>query len=416
MATQFSICQSARDFRFFNPMASVRALGLGFAFAENQGGSDIKVDGMIRRRKTRAVNVGGVVIGGDAPVSVQTMTRAAADDVEGNVREISAAAAAGCDVARMAVPSAAMAPFFGRVAARSPIPVVADTHFDWRTTVAAIREGAAKVRINPGNMDPDGLSRVVDLAGERGIPIRIGGNSGSIRHRGVGGDGVSMARLLAEESLLWCERMGALGFGDIVVSVKAHDAAETVEANRIIAARSDYPLHLGVTAAGPREDSLLKSAAAMGSLLLDGIGDTLRFSFTGEVVGEVEAGRDLLRALGLSRGGVALVSCPACGRCRVPLSGLVAEVKRRLVHVDVPMTVAVMGCEVNGPGEASSADLGIASAGGVIHLFVRGEVVDRLAADVAVDRLVAEAERLAAARRAEQRSIAEGAQTTQQRN
>ncbi|MCC8189878.1 MAG: flavodoxin-dependent (E)-4-hydroxy-3-methylbut-2-enyl-diphosphate synthase [Planctomycetes bacterium] len=352
---------------------------------------------VVERRRSRQVRVGTVPIGGGAPVSVQTMTRSPAGAVAESAAEVAAAAAAGCDLVRLAVPSVAAAAAFGRIAARSPLPLVADTHFDWRTTLAAIREGAAKVRINPGNMDPDGLRRVVDAAGERGIPVRIGGNSGSIQHRRPMAPDQPLADLMAEEILAWARRMEDMGFRDIVLSVKTPDATGTVRANRLLAERSDYPLHLGVTAAGVREDSLLKSAAAIGSLLLDGIGDTIRFSFTGDMAGEVAAGRDLLRALELRRDGPEIIACPACGRCRVALPDLAREVQHRLRHLTAPLRVAVMGCEVNGPGEARAADVGIASAGGVMHLFVRGEVVERVPADQAVDRLVAEAERLAAA-------------------
>lgn len=345
-------------------------------------------------RVTRAVSVGPVRIGGGAPVSVQSMARAAWDDVEGNLAEIDAVARAGCEVMRLAVPSAAAAAYFGRVAARSALPLVADTHFDWRTTLAAINEGAAKVRINPGNMDPDGLRRVVDAAGERGIPIRIGGNSGSILHRRGGGAETDVATVMAEEALAWAGRMEEMGFRDIVLSLKSHDVGDTIRANRMAAARSDYPLHLGVTAAGGAEEALYKSAAALGALLVDGIGDTLRLSFTGDMLGETEAGIRLLRAVGVRRDEVEVISCPACGRCRVALAALAAEVKARLAGMKGPLRVAVMGCEVNGPGEARMADVGIASAGGVIHLFVKGEVVDKVAAEEAVERLAREAERL----------------------
>lgn len=353
------------------------------------------------RRVARKVWVGPVAMGGDAPVSVQSMTRAPIDALEENLDEIALAAQSGCDIMRLAVPSASAAASFGRIAARSPIPLVADTHFDWRTTLAVIREGAAKVRINPGNMDPDGLSMVVEAAGERSIPIRIGGNSGSILHRSGGSAGEGAAdvpALMAEEVLEWAGRMEDLGFRDIVLSLKTHDAAGTVRANRLAAERSDYPLHIGVTAAGGRDDALLKSAAAVGSLLLDGIGDTIRLSFTGDMAGEVEAGAALLRSLGLRRDGVEIISCPACGRCRVDLPELARRVKERLSGLRADLRVAVMGCEVNGPGEARAADVGIASAGGVIHLFVDGKVVDKVAAYEAVERLALEAEKMAAAR------------------
>ncbi|MDR1745530.1 MAG: flavodoxin-dependent (E)-4-hydroxy-3-methylbut-2-enyl-diphosphate synthase [Planctomycetota bacterium] len=348
-------------------------------------------------RTARMVTVGGVRIGGGAAVSVQSMARAPWDDVEANLAEIAAAAAAGCRIMRLAVPSVAAAACFGRVAARSELPLVADTHFDWRTTLAAIKEGAAKVRINPGNMVPDGLRRVADAAGERGIPVRIGGNSGSILHRRKDRDGAEtdVAQAMADEALLWAGKMEDMGFRDIVLSLTSHDAAGTVRANRLVAEQSDYPLHLGVTAAGYADEALLKSAAALGSLLLDGIGETIRLSFTGDMIGEIKAGLDLLRAIGLRRDGVEVVSCPACGRCRVSLPELARQVKERLAGLNVPLRVAVMGCEVNGPGEAKAADLGIASAGGTMHLFVRGEVVGKVAAHEAVERLALEAEQMA---------------------
>jgi (E)-4-hydroxy-3-methylbut-2-enyl-diphosphate synthase len=272
--------------------------------------------------------------------------------------------------------------------------LAADTHFDCRATLAAIREGAAQVRINPGNMDPDDLARVAEAAGERGIPIRVGGNSGSIRRSG---DDRSrpLPELMAEEALIWAARLEELGFRDIILSLKANDAFGTVRANRLAAGRSDYPLHLGVTAAGLKEDSLFKSAAAIGSLLLDGVGDTIRFSFTGDLAGEVEAGRSLLRSLGLAGRGPEIISCPACGRTRVDLPDLARRVAERLKDLSAPLRIAVMGCEVNGPGEAREADLGLASAGGILHLFVKGEVVEKVPADRAVERLAEEAEKLA---------------------
>lgn len=348
-------------------------------------------------RQSRRVAVGAVPMGGGAPVSVQTMTRSPIDDIDGNLRELVLAKELGCDIARVAVPSVDAARHFARIVERSPLPLVADTHFDWRISVAAIAAGAAKIRINPGNMNPDGLVRVVEAAGERGIPIRIGGNSGSIRHRrdGSAAAPADMAELLAAETLSWAEKIEKMGFRDVVISLKANNARETVVANRFVAARSDFPLHLGVTAAGPREDAILKSAAAIGSLLLDGIGDTIRLSFTGDLAGEVTSGIDLLRAIEVRRDGPRIVSCPTCGRCRVDLPALVAAAKERLAGIKAPLSVAVMGCEVNGPGEAKDADLGIASAGGVIHLFVNGEVVGRAPADRALDLLVEAAEKMA---------------------
>ncbi len=349
-------------------------------------------------RVTRTVRIGSLPVGGGSPVSVQSMTRAAWDDVPGALAEITAAAQAGCDVMRLAVPSVAAAKCFGQTAARSPLPLVADTHFDWRTAVAAITQGAAKVRINPGNMQPDGLRRVVDAAGEKGIPIRIGGNSGSILHRRGIRTGVDMATVMAEEALDWARRMDDMGFRDTVISLKSHDVRDTVRANRLVAAAADYPLHLGVTSAGGGEEALCKSAAALGALLVDGIGETIRLSFTGDMAGEIAAGIRLLRAVGARRDGVEVISCPACGRCRVSLPVLAERVRERVAGVGVPLRVAVMGCEVNGPGEARMADAGIASAGGVVHVFVGGEVVARVREEEAVERLGREVERLAAER------------------
>lgn len=351
------------------------------------------------RRKTRMMRAGGMLIGGESPVSVQTMTRSPVEEVEACLREIGMAEKAGADLVRLAVPAAGAARFFGRIAARSPLPLVADTHFDCRATLAAVKEGAAKVRINPGNMNHDDLAKVAEAAGERGVPIRVGGNSGSIRRPGDDRN-LPLPELMAVEALDWAAGLEKHGFRDIVLSLKANDAAGTVRAGRLAAARSDYPLHLGVTAAGLRNDSLLKSAAAIGSLLLDGIGDTIRFSFTGDLTGEVEAGRTLLRSLGLDRRGPEIISCPACGRTKVDLPDLARRVSERLKRLSFPLRVAVMGCEVNGPGEAREADLGLAAAGETVHLFVKGRVVEKMPAGQAVDRLADEAERLAAERQA----------------
>ncbi|MCC8181277.1 MAG: flavodoxin-dependent (E)-4-hydroxy-3-methylbut-2-enyl-diphosphate synthase [Planctomycetes bacterium] len=352
---------------------------------------------VMQRKQTRQLAVGGVCIGGDAPITVQTMTRAGLDDTTAVLEEIATAHRAGADVVRVAVPSADAAAAFGIVAARSPLPLVADTHFDWRATLAALANGAAKVRINPGNMNPDGLARVADEAGKRGVPIRVGVNSGSIGGGAHPGGTNNGAAVMVDKALAWADRLERLGFNDIVLSFKSHSAAETVEANRMAARLSRYPLHLGVTAAGPREDALLKSAAAIGSLLLDGIGDTIRFSFTGDMLGEIAAGRALLHSLGLTATSPVLIACPACGRCRVDLPALVEQVKTRLTTVRAPLRIAVMGCEVNGPGEARDADVGIASAGGTMHLFVKGEVKAKLPPDQAVDALIRAAEQMAQA-------------------
>lgn len=350
------------------------------------------------RRPSRRVLVGPVPLGDGAPLSIQTMTKAPAGDVEAAGEQIRAAAAAGCDIVRVAVPNVESAESFGRIVEASPIPVVADIHFDWRIALSAIDAGADKIRVNPGNMPENGgLERVVEAAGKRGIPIRVGVNSGSVKHKDPS-DCRPVAELMVAEALRWAEYIESLGFRDIVLSLKSGDAMETITANRLVASRCDYPLHLGVTAAGPREVALVKSALGIGALLADGIGDTIRLSFTGPPVDEVHAARELLAAAGLRDNGPVLLSCPTCGRCRVDLPELVETVRRRLAGIDVPLTVAVMGCEVNGPGEAREADVGIASAGKRITLFVAGSPVRTLPAEEAVDALLREVERLAAER------------------
>jgi (E)-4-hydroxy-3-methylbut-2-enyl-diphosphate synthase len=349
----------------------------------------------VTRRGTRAVRVGGVIVGGGAQVSVQTMNRSNCDDVEGNLRELVLAAKAGCDIGRMAVPNVKAASFFGKVAAASPIPLVADVHFDWRTALAAINEGAAKVRVNPGNMGRDGLARLSDAAGAAGIPVRIGVNSGSVLAPGETADDKARVDVMVRRTLEWAGILSNFGFRDIVLSFKAHNVRETVLANRLAAERCPYPLHVGVTAAGRGGLALAKSAAALGSLLLDGIGDTLRVGFTGDLEGEARAGVEILRALELRAAGPEVIACPTCGRTRGDLAGLVAKVEELTAHIRAPLRIAVMGCEVNGPGEARAADIGVASSGGVFRLFRRGVVERRLAPENAAEILAAEAEKLA---------------------
>ena len=349
----------------------------------------------MERRKTRQVLVRDVPLGGGAPVAVQSMTKAPAGDVEGTLKQIREAKDLGCDIIRCAIPTIKAVDAFAEVVRQSPMPVVADIHFDARIALAAIQAGADKVRINPGNMDDwEALQKVLSAARERGVPIRIGVNSGSVRHRDTA-DSRPMPVALAEAALGYAERFEELGFNDIVLSLKSPDPLDTIAANREAARRSDYPLHLGVTAAGPREQALLKSAIGIGALLADGIGDTIRLSFTGPPRDEVVAGRDLLRAAGLLDDQPVLISCPTCGRCRVDLQQVVEEVKTRLATVDLPIKVAVMGCEVNGPGEAKDADLGIASAGGQFVLFVNGERIRTIAPAQAVDELLSEVRRIA---------------------
>lgn len=348
------------------------------------------------RRTTRQVNAGGVQIGGDAPVSVQTMTNASASDVEGTLAQIRQAADAGCDLVRCAVPTVRDVAAFAAVVRGSPLPVVADIHFDWRIAQGAIEAGAAKIRINPGNMnDWDGLGQVLATAKSRGVPIRIGVNGGSVKHKDAD-DNRPLEQALVEEALGYAQRFEEMGFHDIVLSLKVSDALATVRVNRIAAARCDYPLHIGVTEAGVEEDALLKSAIGIGALLADGIGDTIRLSFTGEPVREVLAGRRLLAAAGLLREVPELVSCPTCGRCRCRnLPQIAQAVRDGLQAIHAPLRVAVMGCEVNGPGEAKDADLGIAGTGTGFVLFEHGQPVRKLNETEAVAELLAAVRRMA---------------------
>lgn len=349
----------------------------------------------MQRRKAKEVNVGGVVIGGDRPVAVQTMTNAPARDVEGTLAQIRAAADRGCAIVRVAVPTLKDVDAFRAVAEKSPLPVVADIHFDWRVAVAAIRAGAAKIRVNPGNVaDWDGIRQILDEARERGVPIRIGVNGGSVKFKDPG-DRRPLAEALVGEALGYAARFEEMGFHDIVLSLKSSSVAETLEVNRVAAARCDYPLHVGVTEAGVPEDALLKSAVALGALLLDGIGDTIRVSFTGAPEDEVDAAQRILRAAGRLRDRPEVISCPTCGRTRIrDMARVAAAVRAAVAGVKKPLTLAVMGCEVNGPGEAAGADAGLAATPSGFVLFVRGERRGVVPAGEAVAALLAEVERL----------------------
>lgn len=351
-------------------------------------------------RETRPVFVGGLQIGGGAPVRVQTMTKVPIEDVEGTLAQIADVADAGCDLVRCAVPNVTAAKPFGEVVKRSPLPVVADIHLDARIALAALEAGAHKLRINPGNMgDWEAIRRVLGEARERSVPIRIGVNAGSLRPEGDAvRDPVARETALVNTALAYAERFEAMKFFDIVLSLKTSDVVSTIRVNRLAAARCAYPLHIGVTEAGPEEDAVVRSAAGVGALLADGIGETIRLSFTAPPRREVEEGLRLLRALGLRRDAPRLVSCPTCGRCRTDLMPLVREVKEALVGMDAPLTVAVMGCEVNGPGEAADADAGIACAGGRFLLFSEGEKRGVYARGEALGALLVEVRRLATSR------------------
>ncbi|MBL7139398.1 MAG: flavodoxin-dependent (E)-4-hydroxy-3-methylbut-2-enyl-diphosphate synthase [Planctomycetes bacterium] len=349
------------------------------------------------RRTARTVDVGGVPVGGGHPVSLQSMTTTHTRDVAATLAQIRRLADAGCRIVRVAVPAPPDAAVLAEVVAGSPLPVVADIHFSSGLAVKALEAGVAKVRLNPGNMDdPDGLRRVLALAAERGVPIRFGVNSGSVRTVHGERAGHDLANLMVDVLLEWVAMARKEGFQDLVLSAKASDAPTTIFAYRRLAEATDLPLHLGITAAGPMDEARTRSGIVLGTLLAEGIGDTIRVSLTGDPVQEVLIGHEILAELGLvPRRGVRILSCPTCGRCQVDLVGLAAEVKRRTADILAPLTVAVMGCIVNGPGEAREADVGIAAAKGRGVLFRHGRPLCELAEEDLVDALVDEVRSLA---------------------
>ncbi|MDR0875034.1 MAG: flavodoxin-dependent (E)-4-hydroxy-3-methylbut-2-enyl-diphosphate synthase [Clostridiales Family XIII bacterium] len=327
----------------------------------------------ITRRKSRQVDVGGVLIGGGARIPIQSMTNTFTEDVAATVAQIRALVLAGCDIVRCTVPTEEAAAALGEIkrtlrAGGLTIPLVADIHFDYRLALAAIASGADKIRINPGNIgSADRVKAVADAAGAAGIPIRIGINGGSLERDLLARFGGPTAAALAESALRNASLLENMGFSDLVVSIKSSDARENLEAHRLFAANSDLPLHIGLTEAGIGRAAIVKSAVGIGALLLDGIGDTIRVSLTGDPVQEIAAARDILRAAGLLPGAIDLISCPTCGRTKADLERLAAEVAEALAVLEAThgldrkhITVAVMGCAVNGPGEAAHADLGVA--------------------------------------------------------
>ena len=344
---------------------------------------------MIERFKTKKVNIGGVIIGGDAPVAIQSMNNTDTRDVEGTLRQINELKDAGCDITRVAILNMEAAQALSEITKRSPIPVVADIHFDYRLALEAMKNGAAKIRINPGNIGGmDRVKAVADMAKERNIPIRVGVNSGSIgkdmlsKYGGVNADSLSQSALEAIGMLESC------GFSDIVVSMKSSDVVLTIESYRRLRSQVPYPFHVGVTEAGTLREGVIKSSVGIGSLLSEGIGDTIRVSLTDEPKEEVYAATSILRALGLRTGGMRMVSCPTCGRTQVPLIEVAKEVESRIRDLPYNMTVAVMGCAVNGPGEAREADVGIAGGVDEFLLFKKGEPIGKVPKEKAVDELL----------------------------
>jgi (E)-4-hydroxy-3-methylbut-2-enyl-diphosphate synthase len=348
------------------------------------------------RRATRAVRAGSVTIGADARVTVQSMTNTDSRDAAATVAQVKALALAGADIVRIAVPDQASAETVAAVKREcAGVPIVADIHFDYRLALAALSAGADKIRINPGNIGASYKVReVVNACAAAGAPIRIGVNGGSLDRALLRKYGGPTPEALAESALSQADMLEGFGFRDIVISVKSSDVRGMVRAVRLVSAACDCPIHIGVTEAGDETDGALKNAAGIGALLCDGIGDTIRVSLTADPVREVEAGRRILKLLGVdTRGGIRFVSCPTCGRTRIDLIGIAARVKRELEGIDTrgrDITVAVMGCAVNGPGEAREADIGIAGGDGKAVLIRRGEIVRPLREDEIIDDLVAE--------------------------
>jgi (E)-4-hydroxy-3-methylbut-2-enyl-diphosphate synthase len=344
---------------------------------------------------TRQIMVGNVPIGGGAPVAIQSMLNTKTTDVEGSLRQIKQLASAGCQIARLAVPNREAARGFAEICKESPLPLVADIHFDYQLAIAAAEGGASKIRINPGNIGgEDRVKAVVDVCKEKHIPIRIGVNGGSLDKTLLEKYGHPTPEALVESAFQHLELLEKQGFYDTCVSMKSSHVPNMVAAARLFRSKCDYPLHIGVTETGPVRQGLIKSAMGIGALLLDGIGDTLRVSLTDDPVEEVYAAKDILKAAGLRKEGVDIISCPTCGRTRIDLIGLVNQVDAALKDCQKPITVAVMGCIVNGPGEAREADIGIAGGDGWGMIFEKGVQVDRLPYDQLLPALLERIEKM----------------------
>ena len=341
---------------------------------------------MFQRRKSKQIQIGPVKIGGDAPVSIQSMTNTDTRDAAATLAQIRELVSAGCEIVRVTVPDEAAVAALPEILAGSPLPVIADIHFDYRLALGSIRAGVHGVRLNPGNIgSAEKVRAVAEAAGEAGIPIRVGANSGSLpkgmaaanRAAGMSHD-EAIAHALTDAAMEQVKLLEQYSFRNLKVSLKASSVPVTVAAYRLFAERSDYPLHLGVTEAGTAFRGAVKSAIGIGSLLLDGIGDTIRVSLTGDPVEEVKSARLILKTLGLRKGGVEVVSCPTCGRTQIDLIHLANQVESMVAGMDLDVKVAVMGCVVNGPGEARSADIGIAGGIGEGLLIKKGEIIKKV--------------------------------------
>jgi len=349
-------------------------------------------------RNSRQIELGGVKVGGGAPVTVQSMTKTDTRDIAATVEQIKSLEKAGCDIVRLAVPDMDAAKSLGEIIKQTNIPIVSDIHFDYKLALEAVKQGVDGMRINPGNIGAKyRIKAVVDAVRERGIPIRIGVNSGSLEKDILKKHGSPTPAALAESAFRHVEILEDLDFRDIKISVKSTDVKKMIASYRILAERCDYPLHLGVTEAGTYEMGTIKSSIGIGSLLAEGIGDTIRVSLTGDPVDEIVVGFNILRSLGLRRNGIELISCPGCGRLEIDLMKLVKDVEDRITDINLPrpIKVAILGCVVNGPGEASEADIGIAGGKGKGMLYKNGKLVRSFKESQIVDELVKELETFA---------------------
>jgi len=346
-------------------------------------------------RHSRQIDLGGIKIGGGAPVTVQSMTKTDTRDIVSTVAQIKSLETAGCDIVRLAVPDMDAAEALGEIKRQTNIPIVSDIHFDYKLALESVRQGVDGMRINPGNIGAKyRIKAVVDAVKERGIPIRIGVNSGSLEKDILKKHGSPTPEALAESALRHVRILEDLDFRDTKISVKSTDVRKTVNAYRILAERTDYPLHLGVTEAGTYELGAIKSSIGIGTLLAEGIGDTIRVSLTGDPVDEISVGLNILKSLGLRNKGIELISCPGCGRLEIDLMKLVKDVEDRISHIDLPrpVKVAILGCVVNGPGEASEADIGIAGGRGKGMMYKDGKLIRSFKEHEIVDELVKELE------------------------
>jgi (E)-4-hydroxy-3-methylbut-2-enyl-diphosphate synthase len=353
------------------------------------------VDTAIQRKPTKRIRAGSLYIGADAPISVQSMTNTDTRDVRATVDQIKRLEEAGCDLVRVAVPDAEAAEAVRAIKKAAGIPLVADIHFDYRLALACIENGADKIRLNPGNIGgTDRVRKVVAAAAARGIPIRIGVNSGSVEKAILEKYGGVTPEGMVESALNHARILEELDFFDIAFSIKASNVPMTLAAYRLMSEKTSYPLHIGVTEAGTLFRGTVKSSVGIGALLAEGIGDTLRVSLTGDPVEEVKVGREILRSLGIGKAGVEFISCPTCGRCRIDLINTANIIEQKLADCKKNIKIAIMGCAVNGPGEAREADIGIAGGDGNALLFRKGEIVRKIPQDRLVEELLAEIEKL----------------------